>query len=94
MAVTPTKRRPSSPNALTVPGEELPEVYGYHHPFTEVVPVAPQADVHGARARLTVHTTEVKWVAGEVVRMPALPLVCRKPEGCKHTEWGAEGESP
>lgn len=61
---------------LTVSGEELPEVYGDHHPFTKVVPVAPQADVHGARAGLTVHTTEVKWVTGEVICMPTLPLIC------------------
>lgn len=34
------------PKTLTVSGEELPEIYGDHHPFTEIVPVAPQADVH------------------------------------------------
>lgn len=61
---------------LTVSVEELPEVYGDHYPFTEVVPVAPQADVHGARAGLAVHATEVKWVTGEVIRMPALTLIC------------------
>lgn len=61
---------------LTVSGEEPFEVYGDHHPFTEVVPVAPQADVHGARTRFTVQTTEVYWVTGEVIRMPALPLIC------------------
>lgn len=47
---------PTFSHTLTVSGEELPEVYGDHNPFTEVVPVAPQADVHGARAGLTVHT--------------------------------------
>lgn len=61
---------------LTVSAEELPEVYSDHDPFTEVVLVAPQADVHRARARLAVHAAEVKWVAGEVIRMPALPLIC------------------
>lgn len=72
---------PTSSDALTVSGEELPEVYGDHHPFAEIVPVAPQADVHGARAGLAVHAAEVKRVVGEVIRMPALPLVRRKPEG-------------
>lgn len=62
-------------NGPTVPGEELPEVDGDHHPFTQV-PVAPQADVHGARAGLAVQAAEVKGVVGEVVRVPALALVC------------------
>lgn len=61
---------------LTVSGEELPEVNGDHYPFTEVVPVAPQANVHGARPRLTVHSAEVNWVAGEIIRVPALPFIC------------------
>lgn len=73
-----SERSPSLPlqNRPTFPGEELPEVDGDHHPFTQVVPVAPQADVHGARARLAVHAAEVKGVVGEVVRVPALALVC------------------
>lgn len=66
---------------LTVSGEELPEVYGDHHPVTEVAPVAPHADVQGARARLAVHATEVKRLAREVIRLPALPLISREPEG-------------
>lgn len=43
----------------TFSGKELPEVDRDHHPFTEVVPVAPQADVHGAGAGLAVHAAEV-----------------------------------
>lgn len=61
---------------LTVPGEELSEVYGDHHPFIKVVPVAPEADVHGARPRFTVQTAEVNWVVGKVICMPALSLIC------------------
>lgn len=72
---------------LTVSGEELPEVYSDHHPFTEVVPVAPQADVHGARARLAVHAAEVEGVAGKVVRMPALTFICGEPEACRDKAW-------
>lgn len=63
-------------NGPTFPGEELPEVDGDHHPFTQVVPVAPQANIHGARARLAVHAAEVQGVVSEVVRVPALALVC------------------
>lgn len=66
------------PKTLTVPGEELPEIYGDHHPFTEIVPVAPQADVHWASAWLAVHATEVERVAGEVIRVPTLPFICWK----------------
>lgn len=64
-------------------GENPPEVHGEHHPFGEVVPVAPQADVHGAGAGLAVHAAEVERLAGEVIRVPTLALVCREP-------WGGE----
>lgn len=63
---------------LTVLGEKLPEVHGDHHPFGEAGPVAPQADVHGAGAGLAVHADEVERVAGEVIRVPTLALVCGK----------------
>lgn len=68
---------------LTVSGEELPEVYGDHHPVTEVAPVAPHADIHRARAGLTVHAAEVKRVVGEVIRVPTLPFICGEPEECQ-----------
>lgn len=78
--ITPTKCLLIFSRILTVSGEELPEVYGDNNPSAEVVPIAPQADSHGARARLTVHATEVKWVTGEVICLPALPFICWKPE--------------
>lgn len=75
---------------LTVFGEELPEVYSYHHPFIEVIPVAPQADVDGARSRLAVHAAEVKRVTGEVIGMPALPFICRKPNMWQEISWQSD----
>ena len=61
---------------LTVSVEQLSKVYGDHLPLAEVGPVAPEADVHGARAGLAVHAAEVERVAGEVVHVPALALIC------------------
>lgn len=80
-----SERSPFAPlqKQPTFPGEKLPEVDGDHHPFTQVVPVAPQADVHRARAGLAVHAAEVKGVVGEVVRVPALALICRKPSAAE-----------
>ena len=56
--------------------EQLSKVDGDHLPLAEVGPVAPEADVHGARAGLAVHPAEVERLAGEVVHVPALALVC------------------
>lgn len=69
---------PRRSRILTILCEKLPEVHGDHHPFGEAGPVAPQADVHGAGAGLAVHADEVERVAGEVVPVPTLTLVCRK----------------
>ena len=63
--------------SLTVPGEQLPEVDGEIDPVLadDRVPVAPDADVHGACARLRGQACEVDGLLGEVVHTPALALV-------------------
>lgn len=76
-------RLPPSGRSLTVSGEQVPEVDGERHPVLvdEGLPVAPDADVHGAGARLRRQPGEVDGVVGEVVRVPALAFVGGEPAG-------------
>lgn len=68
----------ASRRSLTVSGEQLPEVDGERHPVV-ALSVAPDADVHGASARLCCQPGEVDGGIGEVVRVPALTFVSGEP---------------
>lgn len=70
----------ASGNRLTVSGEELPEVNGEGDPVLadQRVFVAPEADVHGAGARLGGQSSEVDGLVSEGVLMPALSFICGK----------------
>jgi len=70
---------------LTVSVEQLAKVYGDHLPLAVVGAEAPEADVHGAGARLAVHAAEVQRLAGEVVHVPTLALVGGEPGGGRQT---------
>lgn len=69
--------------ALTVSGEQVPEVDGDGDPVLadHGVSVAPDADVHGAGARLRRQPREVDGVLGEGVHAPALTFIGGKPGG-------------
>lgn len=68
--------------ALTVSGEELPEVDGDRQPILadDGFPVAPDTDIHGASPWLRGQPCEVDGLFGEVVHAPALTLISGEPD--------------
>lgn len=65
---------------LTVSGEEIPEVNGDRDPVLaeERVPVAPDADIHGASSRLWCKPSKEDGLLGKGISSPALSFISRK----------------
>lgn len=75
--------------SLTLSGDEALEVDGDGHPHGLAVvlgPEAPHADIHGLGAWLGREACEEEGLLGEVVRLPALTLVCGEPADSERTE--------